>query len=276
MSRGGSETSDEVFETPSDQSNKSTTPELEERPRAWIYWSPHLRQQLELTFTMQTNFPINGCWETTESYVKRKDEEMLQYINDFPLRKWIVPLEEALSAYKCLLERHRLRDNGHSIFINGRPAWWPLPSPIRQPKAFLGGSHRNNPLLASKNSVLGSSKNAAHTPLQVVTNASTMGAQKAMADISISTRRSGTFGKPGPYPMAHGPGQLLKSSVDPETITVNSHHDLIGAGVPNGDGTDMLPPAEDGRPRRGRPGIKPREESEMSPPLKTKVPRISK
>ena len=113
--------------TVSDPDGSSTSsPEPEHVAGPWTNWSPHQRQSLELSFTMQTNFPINQDWMSTEKYVLAKDAEMLRYLADFPICNWLIARHEALAAYYALLERHRLREKGLSIFSGGKPAWWPI------------------------------------------------------------------------------------------------------------------------------------------------------
>ena len=61
-----------------------------------------------------------------------KDEEMLDYLADFPIRRWAIQQEEAVKAYKALLARYRFRDKGQSIFHKGRPRWIAEKSPFKK------------------------------------------------------------------------------------------------------------------------------------------------
>ena len=115
----------------------ASSPEPEHTPERWTTWDVHQRKQLELTFIMQTNFPLNGSWDRTESYIKHKDEEMLKYLLDFPTRQWAVGEDLAYVAYKALLDRYRLRDKGLSVFNEGLPKWWPIAPRDEKPKKDL-------------------------------------------------------------------------------------------------------------------------------------------
>lgn len=113
--------------------SKSPSPEPDNEPRPWLVWDVHQRMQLEVTFTMQTNFPIGGSWDSTNAYVQRKDHEMLRYLQDFPTTKWLIGRAEANAAYRAMIDRADLRGSGLEIFSNGRPVWWPLrPVPQRE------------------------------------------------------------------------------------------------------------------------------------------------
>lgn len=283
-SRGRSEVSVDASDTVLELSTKSTSPEPDEAPGPWIWWSPHMRSQLELTFTMQTNFPIGQSWETTESYVNHKDMEMLRYINDFPIKKWIIPFEEALSAYLCLLERDRLRTNHQSIFANGRSSWWPLPQ-SRQPKSHMVASQRGNHLLASNRPFAGAEKNAGHTSLDHVSNAAALASRpRESAGGAVSTTSFQSMVRPQTYPNLPLSSQSLPPAVDAGTITVNSHHPHPTGRNMSIDTLAMPPPNDDARVRRGR-ATKTKAGSdeddinidgELSPEAKAKIPRISK
>ena len=118
-----------------DRRPKSPSPELFDGPRPWLQWGSQLRHQFELISTFQTSFPIGDSWVATDKYIERRDEQMLHYMEDFPLSNWLVGKEAALAAYRALCDRCNLRQKGKSIFTNGRPFWWPLgPGTLPDPR----------------------------------------------------------------------------------------------------------------------------------------------
>lgn len=104
----------------------SSSPEPEDVPNPWANSSDEQRKQVETTFTMQTYMAINGSLKTTEAYVLSKDEEMLQYLQHYPTKHWLIGSEAGVAAYRAMLDRANLRARGKSIFSRGRSRWWPL------------------------------------------------------------------------------------------------------------------------------------------------------
>jgi len=94
-------------------------------PGKYLDWSDEMRRQWETLFTIPINTKLCGDWKQSEEYWLRKDQEMLEYLQDWPLSKWIISLKEAREAYDAMQDRYRLRDQGKSVYSNGVPVWWP-------------------------------------------------------------------------------------------------------------------------------------------------------
>ncbi|EME49310.1 hypothetical protein DOTSEDRAFT_49600 [Dothistroma septosporum NZE10] len=94
--------------------------------RPWLDFDDKMREQWEVMYATVTTHPIGNSWEITEEYQKEKDAEMLRYMEDFPLQRWIVPQDQANQAYFRLLERSRWRSLGIRIYGRERiPEWIP-------------------------------------------------------------------------------------------------------------------------------------------------------
>lgn len=112
------------------------------KEREWLSFGKHQREQLELTFTMSMNAPINNSWSSTERYVQSRDAEMLEYLQDFPINTWLIGGDAARAAYKAFLERDRLRNAGHSIFSENKPKWWSAEAnPVSQHSRHTSSEH---------------------------------------------------------------------------------------------------------------------------------------
>lgn len=74
---------------------------------------------------MPVNIKLFNSWQRSEEHWYRKDREMLEYLQDFPLKDWLIPLAQARAAYEAMQERFRLRDEGKSIYTHGIPIYDP-------------------------------------------------------------------------------------------------------------------------------------------------------
>lgn len=118
-------------------SSSPDTPEdlpfgMSERPWKIAGFSNTLRRNWEMMYSTVQQTPLGGDWEATEAYQKAKDREMLLYIQDFPLAKWVIPKEQAETAYTQLIDRIRWRSLGiaiysqtHRAYITGPPGMAP-------------------------------------------------------------------------------------------------------------------------------------------------------
>ena len=92
------------------------------------------RKVTELMYAQVTPFAISGHWTLTEDYQRYKDEEMLMYLEDFPLGQWVIPQQQANSAYAQLMERMRWRQYGIPIYGRDRVPAHPS-APVAPPPA---------------------------------------------------------------------------------------------------------------------------------------------
>ena len=90
-------------------------------PGTFLGLSEEMRRQQEVLFQTPVNTPISGSWKNAEDYWYRKDIEMIQYIQDFPLKKWLLNEGEAREAYEAMQKRFRMRDEGKSVYADGIP-----------------------------------------------------------------------------------------------------------------------------------------------------------
>lgn len=100
-------------------SSESPTPEedddsLPERP--WKEFSREMRRQWEIMYSSVAAHAVTGDWDKAEDYQREKDIEMLRYMEDFPLKNWVISRDEAVDAYYRLLERTRWRSLGIRIY----------------------------------------------------------------------------------------------------------------------------------------------------------------
>lgn len=94
--------------------------------RPWKDFDTTTRRQWEIMFANVTMGPMHGSWETTEDYQREKDNEMVRYMEDYPLDQWVLTKEQASQAYFRLLERTRWRSLGIRIYSRERlPDWTP-------------------------------------------------------------------------------------------------------------------------------------------------------
>ncbi|SMQ46111.1 unnamed protein product [Zymoseptoria tritici ST99CH_3D7] len=118
---------------------------LDERP--WSGFSTEMRRQWEFMYAEVTVRQLSNDWEVTEYYQLQKDNEMLRYMEDFPLPQWLIPQEVAQQAYFRLLERMRWRGQGMPIY--GRHV---------HPSEFAPGGAASSstlqPLVASQHQIL--------------------------------------------------------------------------------------------------------------------------
>lgn len=95
---------------------------LSDRP--WKEFNTATRRQWEIMFANITVGPMHGSLEVTEDYQREKDNEMVRYMEDFPLDQWVISKEQASQAYFRLLERTRWRSLGIRIYDRERiPGW---------------------------------------------------------------------------------------------------------------------------------------------------------
>lgn len=113
----------------------------EDIPGRWVHWSKEQRLQHELLFADQDiiKSPWNG-WHDAEAKLLAKDEQMLEYLADFPCEKWLLGTEVSVPAYKALMRRCHLRDQGfHAFPLHIPEDFWPPslrsdPAPPAQPQ----------------------------------------------------------------------------------------------------------------------------------------------
>ncbi|GAM84588.1 hypothetical protein ANO11243_025840 [Dothideomycetidae sp. 11243] len=98
-------------------------------PGKYLGLSTEMRLQHETMFTMPVNIKLFGSWTRSEDSWYRKDREMLEYLQDFPVSKWLISPKDARSAYDAMQLRFRLRDEGKSVYADGVPGYWPYGKP---------------------------------------------------------------------------------------------------------------------------------------------------
>lgn len=118
-------------------------------PRPWRDFDHHARRQYELMFSNITAHPMHGTWDFTEDYQREKDIEMLRYMEDFALKNWVIPQEDAEAAYYRLRERTRWRSMGTRIYGPDRQPPHPQSMPrLQQPvqNGPVNSGSQQNPL----------------------------------------------------------------------------------------------------------------------------------
>ena len=75
---------------------------------------------------IETQLRANS-WEVTEDYQHEKDKEMILYLLDYPLPKWVIPKHEAEASFLRLIERQKWRHLGIKIYAP------PPPPPMMPP-----------------------------------------------------------------------------------------------------------------------------------------------
>ncbi|KAF2154211.1 hypothetical protein K461DRAFT_312163 [Myriangium duriaei CBS 260.36] len=98
-------------------------------PGKYLTWGREMRLQCETLFTMPVNTKLFDSWTRSEDYWYRKDKEMLEYLQDFPVSKWLIDQLIARAAYDAMQSRFRLRDEGKSVYTDGVPEYWPYGKP---------------------------------------------------------------------------------------------------------------------------------------------------
>ncbi|KAK5112125.1 hypothetical protein LTR62_004468 [Meristemomyces frigidus] len=74
--------------------------------------------------------PMHGNWDATEQYQMKRDQEMLAYLEVYPVPKWLIPQKEAVKAFHDLHERLRWRQCGVNIFAPQMPPPMHMQSPM--------------------------------------------------------------------------------------------------------------------------------------------------
>jgi len=119
----------------------------EDIPGRWVHWSDELRRQHELLFADQDI--IRSPWNDIEAKLLARDEQMLEYLADFPCEKWLLGMDVAVPAYKALMRRCHLRAQGfHAFPLHIPDDFWPVPlrstpTPIAQAPRHLMPSPKN-------------------------------------------------------------------------------------------------------------------------------------
>lgn len=116
------------------QYNKQTRP--------WLRFSDEQRKHWEVMYSNVTPYAIGGSWAITEEYQREKDEEMIEYLKDFPLPHWILPRHTARTAYEQLAERMRWRGFGIPIYGRDRVPVWPNDRPPANHVPPANGPHQ--------------------------------------------------------------------------------------------------------------------------------------
>lgn len=88
--------------------------------RPWLTFPEDIRKQWEIMYSNVTPYPVASSWVATEEYQREKDNEMLRYMEDFPLSQWVIPQQQASNAYNQLVERIRWRNYGIPIYGRDR------------------------------------------------------------------------------------------------------------------------------------------------------------
>ncbi|EMC94965.1 hypothetical protein BAUCODRAFT_149005 [Baudoinia panamericana UAMH 10762] len=127
-----------------------------ERPWRISGFDETARRKFEQMYCQDRLAPLQGNWDLTEDYHREQDKEMLRYLEDFPLDKWLIDKQAANDAYMNLLKRTKWRNlsigvysehrntqyiSSSSPFSRTMPMMQPQqgPPPGRQPS--MGGPH---------------------------------------------------------------------------------------------------------------------------------------
>ncbi|GAB7346088.1 hypothetical protein MBLNU457_4846t1 [Dothideomycetes sp. NU457] len=142
---------DDISDTDStDTGARTISAEPEVIPGRWVDWSHEQRRQQELLFADQDiiKSPWNG-WNDIEARLLAKDEQMIEYLVDFPCEKWLLGMDVAVPAYKAMMRRCHLRAQGfHAFPLHVPEDFWPTPlrsepAPVTQVPQHLKPSPRN-------------------------------------------------------------------------------------------------------------------------------------
>ncbi|KAF2171225.1 hypothetical protein M409DRAFT_18342 [Zasmidium cellare ATCC 36951] len=127
--------------TLSSEASEDSEYALTERP--WKQFNQEQRRSWETMFSNVMMQAMQGSWEITEDYQREKDNEMVRYMEDFPLTQWVIPKEQASQAYFRMLERTRWRSLGIRIYGRERLPEWPAGNAPPLGNAQAAAAHAN-------------------------------------------------------------------------------------------------------------------------------------
>ncbi|PNS16926.1 branched-chain amino acid aminotransferase [Sphaceloma murrayae] len=99
-------------------------------PGSYLQLSDIERKQKEILFTFAVDIPLQGDWKRSEEYWLQKDREMLDYLRDFPISRWLIDANEAKLAFTSMQARFDRRKKGVSVYADGIPGVSDTPATV--------------------------------------------------------------------------------------------------------------------------------------------------